>query len=163
MSFWNTSEGKKAESQKNFESQIDLEPIPAKEVLRAMITEAKWDSPKNSDETYINIRWDVLEGPYKKRVVFQKIRPYDSDVNKADKAKRMLAAIDANAGGKLATKDTQPTSMDLAMALCNKPMFIRVMIWDMDGKKGNWVSAVYDQKPEENKVPGFDPKEDIGF
>ena len=54
----------------------------------------------------------------------------------------MLAAIDANCGGKLMASGEEPTDTSLAKALLNKPMHIKVMVWEMDDRKGNWVSAV---------------------
>src|SRR5690606_32187086 len=84
---------------------------------------------------------------YKNRVVFQKIRVLDDDPAKADKAKRMLAAIDANAGGKLVRLDRAPDDSDLALALTGKMMAIKLQVWEMTGddgqeRRGNWVSAV---------------------
>jgi hypothetical protein len=59
----------------------------------------------------------------------------------------MLAAIDANAGGKLIAKPGRPTNDDL-LSLTNKPMVASMMIWSMPDTRnggmmhGNWVSAV---------------------
>jgi hypothetical protein len=106
-----------------------------------MIDEAQLTSYEES--TYINIRWQVLEpAAYKNRKVFQKIKCFDADPKVADKAKKMLAAIDANAGGKLATSDKAPDDISLAKALLSKPMLIKVMIWEINDRKGNWVSMV---------------------
>ena len=44
----------------------------------------------------------------------------------ADKAKRMLAAIDANAGGKLNASARKPEDQDLMMALAGKIMAIKL-------------------------------------
>ena len=112
--------------------------IPKNTTLKAMITEAKWyqneDNPK-----VISLRWDTVEGPFKGRVVFQKIKVFDAKPEIADKHRTMLAAINANAGG---TLSDDPQDMDLMQALCNKIMMIKVDVWDMNGKQGNWVCQV---------------------
>jgi hypothetical protein len=60
----------------------------------------------------------------------------------------MLAAIDKNAGGKLSKSDSAPTNETLFF-LMQKPMLIKVMVWDMNDKKGNWVAAVSPRSVEE--------------
>ena len=60
----------------------------------------------------------------------------------------MLAAIDANAGGKLGQRQGKPSDDELALNLCNKPMIITARIWEVEDRQtgglisGNWVSAV---------------------
>src|SRR5690606_38171870 len=107
------------------------------------------------------------------RVVFQKLWVKDPEPNalkkgaekadqKRDKALRMLAAIDANAGGKLARKGTEPSDDELMLALANKPMVITVKTWEMDtkdGKKeGNWVAAVSPKTKELKLGKAAEPK-----
>lgn len=142
MSFFKLSTGEKVVGAASAEmGGGDIEPMPDGTTVRAIITEAKWDFPAEGD-AFIKLRWDVVDGEYKKRVVFQKIRVEESDANKRDKAIAMLAAIDFNTGGKLLAKDGKPSDADLMMNLTNKPMVLRVRVWDMDGKKGNWVQMV---------------------
>lgn len=143
MSFFNLSTGAKVAAAASAEmGGGDMEPIPDNTMVRAIITEAKWDFPQNNDPALIKLRWDVVDGDYKKRVIFQKIKVEEADPKKRDKALTMLAAIDFNAGGKLMAKDGKPSDADLMMNLTNKPMVLRVRVWDMDGKKGNWVQMV---------------------
>lgn len=170
MSFWNLSDGGDASQDAQTEYEIpsgNLDPIPDGSSVLAMIDEAKWDSKNDAD--YISLRWSVLSpDEYKNRKVFQKLWVTDDDpmaedeakaAKKRDKARRMLAAIDANAGGKLVRKDGVPTDEHLAACLCNKPMIIKVMIWSTrdeksgDTMEGNWVSAVAP------KAKGIDVKE----
>jgi len=55
----------------------------------------------------------------------------------------MLVAIDANAKGKLVELGREPTDEDLETALVNRPMLLKLGVWEMDGgKSGNWVKAV---------------------
>ena len=147
MSFFKMSDGTAPATDGNAEmGGGNLEPIPAGTQVKAMITEAKWDDGGDYAERHIKLRWDVVEGEFKKRVIFQKVRVANDDANKRDKAIRMLAAIDTNCGGKLMQLDREPTDMDMMTNLCNKPMVIKLEVWEMkrDGqtKSGNWVCAV---------------------
>lgn len=141
MSFWNLSDNTTAESNNTFDmGGGDFEPIPNKSQLKACITECAWSEYQG--DYYINAQWEVLDGEFKGRKVFQKIRVRESDPKKRDKAIRMLAAIDANCGGGLMRLGAEPSDQDLMVNLCNKPMVIMVMVWEVDDKKGNWVSMV---------------------
>ena len=156
MGFWNLSDGEDA-AKTGAEYEIpggNMDPIPAGSSVLAMIDEAKWDHTQNDAEEYISLRWTVLAPEeYKNRKVFHKLWVTDHDPNakdhakavaKTDKARKMLAAIDANAGGKLTAKDARPSDDDLARALQDRPMVITLMIWDSNtgGAGGNWVAAV---------------------
>lgn len=126
----------------------NLEPIPQGTKLKACITDVKWEDASRDDDTQIiKARWDVLDGPYAKRVVFQKLQVNNSDTKKADKHRTMLAAIDTNAGGKLQKLDRMPSDIDLQVALVNKAMLIVVDVWDKNTENGpvpggNWVRQV---------------------
>jgi hypothetical protein len=133
----------------------DIAPIPADTSCLAAIDEAKWDEKDGA--RYISLRWNVLQpAEYKNRKVFQKLWVADPDPKakdaekKREKAKRMLAAIDQNAGGKLRAAGVEPTETSLGNALINKPMVIKVMQWKIeDGaetKVGNWIGAVSAKK-----------------
>lgn len=173
MSFWSTVE--KTENLGSFESAGgDFAPIPAKTQVLAAPEEAKWD--EYNGERFINIKWQVLAPKeYANRKVFQKIKV--EDAKKKEKAMRMLAAIDANAGGKLMASGKEPTDDMLNKALCNKPMLLMLQVWETEdkSKSGNWVSAVSPRgnaqpvaeahkptvKPEEPQVDDLDS--DIPF
>jgi hypothetical protein len=152
--FWDTTEGESATSNGgSFDAGGGaMEPIPGKTQCLAAIDEVSWDVmgefSDDQGEDYIKVRWSVLApAEYKNRKVFQKVRVLSTDSKKSDKAKRMLAAIDANAGGKLSKVNDLPTDEQLIKALCNKPMVIMLQLWEMKGdsgeiRSGNWVSAV---------------------
>lgn len=155
MSFFKLSTGEKVVGAESAEmGGGDIEPMPDGTTVRAIITEAKWEIPAEGD-SFIKLRWDVVDGEYKKRVVFQKIRVEESDAKKRDKAIAMLAAIDFNTGGKLLASDEKPTDQSLMMNLTNKPMVLLLRVWDMDGKKGNWVQKVASAKAS---APAPSPK-----
>lgn len=152
MSFWNLSDNTSAAQNVTgaFETGGgDMEPIPANTQLNAMIEEASWDEYEGN--RHIKLKWRVLGGEYAKRVIFQKIHVFGNPTAKdvkanADRAKRMLAAIDANAGGQLMQVQAEPSDMDLARCLANKMMTIMVQVWKIESngeeKTGNWVGAV---------------------
>ena len=156
MSFWDLSDGTSAAGQGG-EYEVagpNLEPIPDGSTVLAMIDEAKWDAKPNKPERFISLRWTVLKPEaFANRKLFQKLWVDDMDpqakdgAKKRDKARRMLAAIDANAGGKLTAVQRTPVDDDLALALSNRPMTIRLGQWAIkadDGSDltGNWVQAV---------------------
>jgi len=140
MSFWQKQDGSAVELSTSFESGGgEIVPIPNNTMLVAAIEEGKWSEYQG--EHYINLKFRVMRPQeYANRVLFQKLKVFDP--KKGDKAKQMLAAIDANCGGKLAKLTDAPEDMDLMTALVGKPMAVKVQVWDIDGKKGNWISAV---------------------
>lgn len=157
MSFWNTSDGDdtSTQGQEYDTGGGSMEPIPEGTDVLAALDESKWDN--KSGANYISNRWTVLKPEaYKNRKVFQKLwvsdhNPSTQDPSKAvkqtDKAKRMLAAIDKNAGGMLTASGQMPTDETLASSLMNKPMVLKLGVWELtgdDGKEvnGNWVIAV---------------------
>lgn len=142
MSFFTLSDGNSATSDGNMDmGGGSFDPIPADTNVLAAITETKIDSYEG--ERYINNAWTVLApAEHKGRKVFQKLRVYDADANKKDKAIRMLAAIDANCGGKLVASGKEPTDQLLTQCLLNKPMVCNLQVWEINDKKGNWISKV---------------------
>lgn len=159
MGFWDLSDGETANTgEKEYEQETgNLDPIPDGSSVLAIIDEAKWQETRDRDAEFISLRWSVMEpAEYVNRKVFQKLWVTDDDPNakdaekaakKRDKAKRMLAAIDANAGGKLSKVPRRPSDDDLALALTNRPMIIKCMVWEMKGSdgtmnSGNWIAAV---------------------
>ena len=50
--------------------------------------------------------------------------------------------------GKLSRLNDAPEDQDLMTALVGKPVAIKVQVWDMNGKKGNWISAVAPAKQQ---------------
>lgn len=144
----------------SFDSGAGMEPIPNNTQVLAAPDEAKWDEWEG--DRYISLRWSVIKpAEYKNRKIFQKVRVMDGDSRKAEKAKRMLAAIDVNAGGKLMKANEEPTDKSLTMALVNKPMVLKVMKWEIpaeqsnDGqhREGNWIAAVSPRKGSEPVEP----------
>ncbi|MEE8327959.1 MAG: hypothetical protein V3R32_04095, partial [Nitrosomonadaceae bacterium] len=142
-----------------FQAGGNMEPIPNNTNVLACADEIKWDSTQMG-EFYVSVRWAVLEpAEYKGRKIFQKLWIKDDKPNNKNpaearkKAQMMLAAIDKNAGGLLASSGGT-TDADLTKALVNKLMIINLQLWEMEvngeQKSGNWVAAV---SPRGNKKP----------
>lgn len=154
MSFFTQSNGQAVKSTGNFESGGgNLAPIPDGTQVLAVIDEAKWDTYNN--ESFISLRWSVAKPQeHANRKIFQKIKVMDADPAKRDRALLMLAAIDTNAGGKLQAAGVQPDTQALAAALMNRPMVLKLGVWEIkedkqgrelpqsEWKSGNWVSTV---------------------
>jgi hypothetical protein len=148
MSFFKLSSGEEVKSTGEVELGGNM-VIPDNTTCEAMIVECGWASFEGKN--YINAKWQVTKpSQYANRVVFQKIQLMETDSKKLDNAIKMFAAIDQNAtGGKLVASGERPT--DAAMfALLNKPMLIKVMVWDFNGKTGNWISKV---SPRSSNAP----------
>lgn len=140
MSFFKLSEGQ-LNTTGNFAVASDIEPMPKDTQVKACVDEVKWDEYQG--ERYISIRWQVLAPKqYANRKIFQKLKVEQSDVKKRDKAIQMLAAIDANCGGKLMSAGIEPTDAAMQKNLLMKPMVLLLDVWTIDDKKGNWVKAV---------------------
>jgi hypothetical protein len=156
MSFFNG-----IEVSDTFESAPVIDVIPEGTSCLAMIDEIGWTEFQGDE--YINARWTVIEPAiYKNRKIFQKIKVHENDEAKANKAKRMLLAIDANAGGKLAASGEEPTDSALARALMSKPMIIKINVWEMNDRKGNWIAAVSPRKSTPKPAPKQElPDEDV--
>ena len=144
--FWTTSDNNAITTTGEFTSGGGtIENIPDNTTCLAMIDEA--GLAEYQGDEYISLRWVIAEPAiYKGRKVFQKVRVFDVNTKKADKAKKMLMAIDANCSGKLATSDKAPDDISLAKALLHKPMLIKVMAWEINDRTGNWVASVAPRK-----------------
>jgi hypothetical protein len=140
MSFWTNSTGKQVTSDGTYETN-NFEVLPNNTIARARIDECglkEWEGSK-----YLSIRWHILGGEFDGRKIFQSLSVYDADPKNRDKAINMLAAIDANSGGKL-PKDREPTDEDYMLCLMNRIMLIKVIKYKSkkDGEYRNLVCKV---------------------
>ena len=127
----------------------DLAPIPENTKVLAIAEEAKNDEYQGARS--IKVKWRISQpAEYANRVIFQKLQVYTPE--KADKHKRMLAAIATNAGGQLfqamqQSGETEPSDMSLS-SITNRPMVLQLGIWESEdkSKSGNWVKAVSARK-----------------
>lgn len=167
MSFWNTSDGQTIDNNGKYEEESggDLPPIPDDTQVLFAADQVKWDERNNDGNRFISIRWTVMKpAEYANRKVFQKLWVLGNNPNakkpqeQADKHKRMLAAIDKNAGGKLFASGEMPTDETLSLNLANKPMVGKLGEWEFtteDGKQmsGNWIKGVSPRQKTNAKPP----------
>lgn len=140
----------------------DFAPIP-KDISVLAVAEEATNSDYQGDR-YINVKWRISKpDEYANRVLFHKLKVYDPDPAKAERAKRMLAAIATNAGGKLfqamqKANESEPSDMSL-MHIANKPMVLKLDVWEFNGKTGNWVQAVspYTRQAAQQPAPAPAP------
>lgn len=129
-----------------YESGGSFEIIPKGTEVLAAVEAAGWKDPSEKSthtSRYIELKWSILApAEYKNRKIFQKLHVLDAE--KAEKHKRMLAAIDHNAGGKLRAANAMPTDQSLIAALAHKPMVLKLDIWKKEDNTegGNYVSKV---------------------
>lgn len=161
MSFWTTTEGEGIEATGEFEAPSgSFDVFPDKTDLMAYIDEIKWQEgkPEYGGGRYINYRICVTAPEvYKNRKAYFKlwVDPSQPNPNKdgdkaqkqIDKDKRLLAAMAVNAGGGLLAVNGEPTDDDLARELTQKPMVLKMGMWEMEGdngekRSGNYVMAI---------------------
>ena len=139
--FWEVSTGETVENNGTFDGGGgSFEPLPDGTTIHGLCDNAEWNEYDGVKS--ISLSWEVLEGEFKGRKIFQKVRVNELDSKKRDRAIKMLGAIDSNAGGELRKLAKEPSDMDLSTALVNKSMLLKLGVWDLNGKKGNWVMAV---------------------
>lgn len=173
MGFWNLSDGKAVESKSEFELGGGFEVIPDGSRVLAAVEECKDDQWEG--ERFFNLKWRILEGEYKNRIIFQKLKVFSSKEKQRDNAITMLAAIDANAGGKLMASGKEPTDFAIASALANRPMILLLRVWESEDKQktGNYVAGVFSrqqtkaspapkQSVQSNELP-MDFSDDVPF
>ncbi len=170
MADWlTTSDGEDLAKEKDgFELKTFGPLIPADTTAIASIEKIGWTTFDGSE--FLNIQW-TLHKPddLENRKVFQKLWLKDDDPQakdpdkKRDNAKRMLRAIDSMAGDPLVKSKRDIAKMDdafLTKALVDKPMIIKIMVWENGDKSGNYVAAVKRKGTEEPVVGKTVPKHD---
>ena len=133
-----------------------FETIPDNTKALAIISSAEWRDANEYNGRHISLTWDIVEGEFKGRKVFQKIKLFETDKTKALKAQKMLIAIDANCKGAIVAAGVEPTQQGL-QSLLHSPMYILIKEYEMNGSKGNWVAAVSARTTP--KEPVATPKE----
>lgn len=158
MSFFKLSTGQAVQVTGEFDSGGGaMEPLPEGTQVMAIVDQAKWEEHKG--EYFVSLRWTVaLPEEYKNRKIFQKIKVKNPDAEKRDKALMMLAAIDANAGGQIMALGAEPEDADLANGLLNRPMVLKLGLWEIKNEKGelksgNWVQKVAPRKKGASATP----------
>lgn len=102
----------------NVEPNSPFEPIP-NDKYRAAITESEIKPTKNGNGRYLQLVWEVLEGPFKGRKIWDRLNIDNPNQQAQEIAQRTLSAI-CRAAGVLHVKDSQQ--------LHDKPVFITVVV-----------------------------------
>lgn len=148
-----------------------FEVIPENTKALAIISAAEWREPDQNNAKHISLTWEIVEGEFKGRKVFHKIKLFDADKSKALKAQKMLIAIDANCKGAIVNAGVEPTQQGL-QSLLHSPMYIMIKEYEMNGNKGNWICAVSERKKAQQQTQqtkmqepavAFDDSDDIPF
>lgn len=119
-----------------------FEPIPEGEMVTAELSKAELTESEKFGAQY-EFGWKINDGDFKNRLVFQKIKAFDSDLIKAEKAQEMLMLL-----FKLFHVNptvNAPTNHDLAHML-GRVATLKVGKWNIEGKSGNFVREVHDGK-----------------
>ena len=141
MSIWNLSTGENAteNTKKDFDSN-NFDPLPHNSFHNAVVSDIKWDEFDGAE--YINVSWQIAdEGEYKNRKVFHKIKVQEAKSTTRDNAIKMLVALNNIAEADLLSI-AAPTGEDLQRELLGTVAMIKVQVWQIADKSGNWVSAL---------------------
>ena len=165
--FWGLSTGETATDDVSTSYEVasgSFDAFPEGTKLLAMVTDAEWRTNDQTGLENLSLTWTVVKPEeVANRKVFQSLwltdlQPEAKDPEKKrDKARRMFAAIDANAGGKLAKKPGKPDAEAILIALANKQMLIRLGEYEGRTRDGGTVQRNYVQavgpKTEETYLP----------
>ena len=80
-------------------SENNYEVIPDNTVVNAVISASEWKETKDKTGGYLSLKWEVIEGQYKGRVIFENINLQNSNEKAVKIAQETLAKI-CNAIGK---------------------------------------------------------------
>jgi hypothetical protein len=119
----------------------DLEPIPAGKYL-AMITDSEMKPTKSGDGRYLQLTFQILEGPYKNRFVWARLNLHNANETAVKIARAELSAI-CRAVGVMTPKDS--------CELHNLPLVITVKL-----KKREDTGEL------QNEIRGFSKRESLG-
>lgn len=166
-SVWQTMSGQEIDA--GTRQTVGGQVIPKGSKGLANIRKATVDSQKvhgtERVEDLINVQWKFVEGHDTEgndlagRVVFQKLRIWDLDEGKANKARMMLSALDnLVTDGEMRKEDLEINNETLMMLVADVDILIEVGVWMNDEKQpgGNFITAVApaeDFQPEAPKEP----------
>ena len=100
----------------NVDPATDLEPIPADKYL-AVITDSEMKATKNGNGYYLELTFQVIDGPYKNRLIWERLNLHNPNEQAVKIAQGELSAI-CRAVGVMQPKD----SVDLH----NLPLVVKV-------------------------------------
>jgi hypothetical protein len=122
------------------EPTTDFEPVPAGKYL-AMITDSEEKPTKSGTGSYLQLTFEILEGPYKGRFLWSRLNLENSNTTTVQIAKRELSSICRSIGVMTPTDSIE---------LHNLPMMITVKC-----KKRDDTGDVL------NEIKGYSKKESV--
>jgi len=136
--------------------EFDL--IPDGTQVPVVIQDAVFTPAVGEYEQRYDVTYQIAEGEYKKQVVRQKIKCFDLDPIKRDRAVNQLMRLFKLCETK-PTHTNAPANEDLA-PLKGKVIGINIGQWDFNGKQGNFVRGTYaiDDKFETKTGRFIEPK-----
>ncbi len=119
--------------------------IPDKTMAVSSIVHFQYMAPQGREPHY-EIKWKIIDGPYKNRNLWQKINAFSPNGDKALRAKNMMMLLFKSHG--ISPVSGRPPSNEDLLAFQGKVSTIQIMVWTMardDGTigEGNWVSEVH--------------------
>jgi hypothetical protein len=143
MSFWVSDVGQlTGEAKDAFTQNFKIIPDDTRALARIM----KFFLVERNGRQHYEIDWELVDGEFKGRHVFQKIHAFDADAKKKHRALNMMMLL-YKTNSLQPKHNNAPTDADL-MAFAGKICGIRIQEWSApkeDGTmmEGNWVSEVH--------------------
>lgn len=88
----------------NVDPALDFEPIPAGKYL-AIITDSEMKATKNGSGSFLELTFQVIEGPYKNRLLWSRLNLDNPNKQAVEIARAQLSAI-CRAAGVMQPKDS---------------------------------------------------------
>lgn len=150
MSFYESKSGMKMDGSEENANLRSFTTIPDGTRARAVIKDYKYaqGTDPNQPQEYYEVTYQLLEGEFKSQQVTQKIKAFELDPKKRDRAINQMIRLFNLCNYKPKHKGA-PTDEDLK-PMQNKIIGIEIGQWVMDYRTGNFVRGTY---PSE----GFEP------
>lgn len=174
-SFWKTSAGTEATGEVKETGGFDPLPRAWYKMMFEEATVREWEGIKS-----VNLKARVIgECPHKNRVVFLKLKCWDSEDKTRDSAINKATKISTTLG--VAQPKYEPDDEYFSQWV-DKPLDLLLEVWEFNDKTGNWImnidtkgaqsgvkvgvasKPVAPKKPAPSREPGMDdPDEDAPF
>jgi hypothetical protein len=139
MSFWKSKTGGVIDGSVEHSHAVFFPIIPDGTTATASIKQVEL---KNfNGESFYQVTYKLIDGDFKGREVRQKIKCFNPDDKKRDRAVNMLMRL-FNICGLTPTHLEAPKPDDF-IPMAGKIVGIKIQEWADDGKEGNYVSEIY--------------------
>jgi hypothetical protein len=114
------------------EPNVGFDPVPAGDYI-CMMTESMFKDTKNKDGEFLQCTWEVVDGDYKKRLLFDRLNLKNKNETAVKIAMSTLSAI-CHAVGVLRPKQSEE--------LHGKPVLLTVALEERNDKPGAFSNVV---------------------